>query len=714
MARYGLVASILIIAVLVAAATGAQAKATPTRFDAARFRTAHPRIWLDDGRIAWLRSKCEGKTGDDLLALTGNNTMGKALAYVISGDEKTGREAVTEALRAGRGESGTATLALVYDWCYPVLSDEDKKTMRQRMTAAARGLIDFKRNWRSFHNGLYSSAWQLTAITAALYGEDPIADESWAWLKPELEDVMLMFENLFPDGEYHEGVDYNRHGSYEALKFFWAIKTATGLDVMKDSPHMRNTALFILYGAKPDGLNLLINDNDWPFTGWWEREALLLSAAEFDNPYAQYALVHSPVPEFMPAGRNKWIEMLWFDPLRQEKPLSELPKSRLFRGMGLVIARTGWGWDTRAGLDNTAWLTFRCGDYFGDHCHYDQNMFTINYKGPLAIDSGRYDPDWNLYNDADFTKSQMFNYYHRTIAHNTILVYDPDEKFAMPVANDGGQRQLLFKDGKRNVPEDYSQGTFPSDDGVGTCDWATNPGRWETGDLRAYRATGDFMYVCGDATAAYDPAKMKSFVRQLVFVYPDVVIAFDRVVSAKPEFRKTWVLQSISEPAVAGDNSSFTVTHRGGSLACHVLLPAKRSLDKVGLPNEDGFLVNGVTFGFGESSAVTKEPLHMVESATGEVIGEAPGKWRMEECPTQPASEDYFLNVMTLSDAGAKDQAHIMNSEDADSATAMAHLKSGAVVTARFAKGEVPGLTLRIEKDGQVVFDGALLNEIVP
>ena len=33
--------------------------------------------------------------------------------------------------------------------------------------------------------------------------------------------------------------------------------------------------LFILYGAKPDGPNMPHNDNDWPFTGWWEREALL-------------------------------------------------------------------------------------------------------------------------------------------------------------------------------------------------------------------------------------------------------------------------------------------------------------------------------------------------------------------------------------------------------------------------------------------------------
>ena len=41
---------------------------------------------------------------------------------------------------------------------------------------------------------------------------------------------------------------------------------------------------------------------------------------------------------------------------------------------------------------------------------------------------------------------------------------------------------------------------------------------------------------------------MKSFVRQFVFIQPDVVVVFDRVVSTKPEFRKTWLLHSVDEP----------------------------------------------------------------------------------------------------------------------------------------------------------------------
>ena len=126
-----LVALLLILFVAALSALAEEAKAKPTRFDAAQFRTSHPRIWLDRGPRHGSQAKCAGKTGDDLLALTGTNTMGKALAYAIGGDEKTGKAAVAEAL-ALRGEAGAATIALVYDWCYPALSDADKKAMPER------------------------------------------------------------------------------------------------------------------------------------------------------------------------------------------------------------------------------------------------------------------------------------------------------------------------------------------------------------------------------------------------------------------------------------------------------------------------------------------------------------------------------------------------------------------------------------------------------
>src|SRR2546430_10050206 len=58
--------------------------------------------------------------------------------------------------------------------------------------------------------------------------------------------------------------------------------------------------------------------------------------------------------------------------------------------------------------------------YLAKHQHLDQNQINIYRGGYLAIDSG-----------ADYTESESphyLNYYRRTIAHNSVLVYDPAEK----------------------------------------------------------------------------------------------------------------------------------------------------------------------------------------------------------------------------------------------------------------------------------------------
>ena len=93
--------------------------------------------------------------------------------------------------------------------------------------------------------------------------------------------------------------------------------------------------------------------------------------------------------------------------------------------------RNGW-------KPHSTWIEFDCGPYLAKHQHLDQNQVTIYHGGYLAIDSG-----------ADYTDSESphyINYYRRTVAHNSILVYDLSEKFfwsqnLLPAANDGGQRK---------------------------------------------------------------------------------------------------------------------------------------------------------------------------------------------------------------------------------------------------------------------------------
>ena len=62
---------------------------------------------------------------------------------------------------------------------------------------------------------------------------------------------------------------------------------------------------------------------------------------------------------------------------------------------------------------------FKCGDRFTAHQHLDVGHFLIYKYEELAGDGGHYD---------SFGSSHNVNYHLQTIAHSTILLYDPSEK----------------------------------------------------------------------------------------------------------------------------------------------------------------------------------------------------------------------------------------------------------------------------------------------
>jgi len=703
----------VVIAVVLAMATWAfageenQSANAATRFDGMKIKATHPRIYLDEQIVKGLKGETKGKSVEEVRALTGQSAEGLALAYVITGDEKTGKEAIAKC-KAAAGRRNTRTEAVIYDWCYPILSDADKSEMREDLIKAMKSAMATPRSWRSFHNSLYSTAVPVSFAAIAIYGDDPFAQEAFKFLNAEWEDVLRTFEFVFPDGAWGEGFDYNRHVSYEALRYFLALKTATGRDFIKESKHLQNTAYYILYATKANGLVLPEKDCDWPFLGSWDHDAMMMLATEYGNGYVQQFLVNCPVKREWPVeGRDLWKQLLWFSADASQKNPTDLPLSRIFRDDGLVMARSGWGWDSEKERANDTWMAFKCGNYYGDHAHCDNNSFEIYHKGELAIDSGRYDDDWGMEEDPkEIVKSEFFNYYQRTIAHNSVLVYDPDEKFECGVLNDGGQMELIRVNGVRNVPEDYDQGNFPSEGGKkGTCDWKTNPGRWDTGKIIAYKATKDFTYVCGDATKSYNPKKMKSFVRQFVFVQPNLFVVFDRVVSTKAEFKKTWLLHTVNEPKIAEGGSAFEATYGEGRVVCVPVLPEKRTLVKVGGP-EDECMVAGVKFHYGPKASSGREAeLH---------YGETPGAWRVEESPKAAAEEDYFLNVILVSDASSSETPSVkLGGESEKTITVDVATKDGTKASVSFARGEKPQATVKIVKGEKAVFDAQMPNGII-
>jgi hypothetical protein len=265
---------------------------------------------------------------------------------------------------------------------------------------------------------------------------------------------------------------------------------------------------------------------------------------------------------------------------------------------------------------------------FIGHQHLDAGSFEIYYKGPLAIHSGVYQGITGGYGSPHHV-----NYYQRTIAHNSLLIYDPREKFTAgrrELDNDGGQR-LPNNWQSPNTLEDMLQGTFKT---------ATVLGQGFGPDPQK----PDYTYLKGDLTQAYSD-KVREVKRSFVFLNlgkvetPAALIVFDRVVAADPAFQKYWLLQSVTEPAVKDSTAVVSLGQNGwsGKLVNTTLLPEPDNtrLVTVGGPGKEFFV-------FGKNYPNATLP------ADPEV-----GGWRVELSPRQPAATDLFLNVMQVMDRAA-------------------------------------------------------------
>jgi hypothetical protein len=672
-----------------------------------RVRDIRPRIWLDETRLALLRDKTGGMDLAAIKRLLGASPTALGLAYVLTGDEETGRSAISQAVWHAEksGWLHTRTVAACYDWCYPILSEEDRAKIRALLTREGLRRLLMNGVWRSFSHSLHVHALDVGMCALALDAGDPFAERFLGFLKERYRDAMRVFDDVLPDGEWPAGVDLKRSATGCAMSFLWAVKTATGDDVMECSPHFRSSAQYVIHCAKPNGLVYPGGDNDHPYLNDRDREMLLLIAAEFRDPYAQYLLNHCRVRTFTLSKPLAWQEALWYDPSIPERPLDDIPRSRIFRGHGLVVARSGWGWDSDDRQTPVSWVTFRCGRYLGREAHYDNNHFEIYNRGELAIDSGRYDDDWGLERCADgVARSQFFNYYRRAVAHNTILVNDSNEEMAMGVANDGGQKEMLYVDGVRNEPENYDMKEFLLAENRMSHDWVRTPGRWDTGSMLAYTGNNLFTYACGDASASYASHKLESFVRQFLYVQADLVIVFDRVVATSSAYGKTWLLHSITEPRLHGIGR-FEIRNAGGRLVCVPLLPEQRNIVKVGGSGKE-FTVGNNHYACGPKAAGRhKSSLN---------YGELPGAWRVHETPLVPSEEDYFLNVMLLTDRDSKAVADAKcEARGEDAFDVSVSLPGQRRVAVSFARGPRPAARLLIEERGRALYDGALPDSVV-
>lgn len=562
-----------------------------------------------------------------------------AVHYLAAPDEQKGREIVEKTLTLLKrcelpdrqdacrvtGRMMT-TGAIVYDWLYPLLTDDEKQQYVTELIRLAKtqecGYPPTSQGSVTGHSSEAMIMREMISAGIAIYDEFP---EMY-----ELAAGRFFREHLPARNWLYDGHAYHQGDSYGPYRYSWDTFPLWIFDRLGAgnvyNPQQRFVPYLWVYKTRPDGQRLRAGDTFCHSAPrgqpWGVGPGAVLTASYYGDGY----LLGHHAAQGGVRDNEAIFEFLWRDIRLQPKPVTDLPLSRYFGGpFGWMVARTGWGPDAVIAEMKTNVYNFT------NHQHLDAGAFQIYYKGALAIDSGIYSGSSGHYGSP-----HCRNYYWRTIAHNSLLIYDPDEDFDAKhgYGNDGGQRLPNGRREPRNL-----QAMQEEENG------------YRTGAVLAHgfgpTATKPlYSVLTSDITAAYSE-KVASVVRSSVFLNlgdpkaPAALIVYDRVVASNPEFKKIWLLHTIEEPQVDKNRAIVDRTQYGerGRLVLTTLLPGTDNLqlEKVGGRGHEYWV-------FGENFANDQE-LGRAERSSQE-----PGAWRIEVSPGKPAAEDRFLNVMQVTD----------------------------------------------------------------
>jgi hypothetical protein len=613
-----------------------------------------------------------------------DDMAGAALSWQLTGKDSFAHRALAEMRsthlpingKASRNWVDYTRWSLAFDWLFghPDFDPELKDRIAHELVGGAEKMLATPEladpNQVSYQNYpvryLALAAFPLAAVRG--YADfDQQCRPLRAQVDGALQNILEQTSFVTPKGSYHESMDYMRITWASLLLMTELQRTTTGIDPAREYSMFRNVGDTYLYKLLPNGTPSREGDNEYPLLDTRDTAVIGYAVNRFKDPYSAWLLRKSGF--FSKDWLLPVLQFLWDDPevVPQDPALSDesdLPRQRYFPGVGHLVMRNGWKPDS-------TWIEFDCGPYFAKHQHMDQNQLTIYSKGYLAIDSG-----------ADYTESESphyLNYYRRTVAHNSVLIYDSSEKFfwssdVMAAANDGGQRMdsSRYWNSIRSIE-----------------DWNNTRDLWNLGCMRVVDyVPGQYHYAMGDATNAYSRDKLSRFTREVFYIPErDLLFVFDRVHSTNPHFRKAWLLHGVNQPSVDDDAGNagvgvstfanaktFRFNEGSGELRVHSLLPRERSVIRRGGPGNQFYTPgddHGGAWGTGQNWPLEPaaggplpedpklrqmwktfwgEDYPNIESSNRKNV--VPGAWRIEVSPAVPANEDLFLHVFEIGDQG--------------------------------------------------------------
>ncbi len=556
-----------VLAILVAAVRGASGQ------EGADYRRAldklsgvHPRVFVPPGKLAEFRERFR-KDFPDLVRSFGrlDKSIGEPLmpeppatrtkvefvetmdrirrfcgrmesfgqSYLVTGKEAHGREAARLLLHiaswgpdAGGGFKACDEVPMsvmqtgppVYDWIYPMLSEDERSRIRSAFQARGRAMFSRVGEGRAVpqdsHGGRMLGFMGVGGI--AFLGEIP---EARRWLEAMVE---LVGGPQYPnwggaDGGWSEGPQYWSWYMGYMIPFLAAFRAATGSDRLHNKPFFRNT---IYYGLYCSPLNLPVA----PFGDAAESNAAWQKAVVarcFGHAYGNghfiwYSFQTRSSPAFAEAaavcaaGAGR--------PGVAPKPPDDIEQSRHFRDIGWVAMHSAL-----ARPEEDVFLLWKCSPYGGrSHSHADQNAFVLSAFGrPLAIASGYYDY---------YGSPHHYGWTRQTKANNCVLV-------------DGAGQDERRGEGRVEC--------YLSDSASG---WG-----------------GGFTYARGDATGVY-AGRLARAIRHVAKLEGDLFVVADDLEAPSPA-RYSWLLHAQERMALDAGAAEIVSAGGGARLAARVLVP---------------------------------------------------------------------------------------------------------------------------------------------
>ena len=419
----------------------------------------------------------------------------------------------------------TMAVAIGYDWLYPKLSEQSRKTISEAIvTKGLNQSLDSKYNsWLKVVNN-----WNQVCNAGMTYGALAVAEVypelSKKMIDNALNTIHLPMDEYKPDGAYPEGFGYWGYGTSFNVMFLSAVEKVFATDFgLTSTPGFMQTAGF--YENMTAVSSLCFNWGDSgqrgdlsPAMFWFAQRNNDPSQLWIEKRYLEKDDYSSFVSDrLFPAV------MIWGKDLPLDK--ITVPKYNLWKGQGanpVCMMRTSWT------DPNAIYLGFKAGSPSVNHGHMDIGSFIMESEGT------RWATDFGM-QDYESLESKGIQVFGRT---------QDAQRWSIFRINNRAHNTLTINDQLQQV-KGYAK-------------------------IDKYSDKPDFMFAVSDISSVYEN-QLASANRGVAIVDQKFVVVRDELVAPDKPTTVRWTM--LTSATVELGKNSITLTKEGHSLLLKVDSP---------------------------------------------------------------------------------------------------------------------------------------------